>query len=171
MSTSSTNPSTDQTRVSVLVAVAPDAAFQIFTEEIDLWWRRGPRYRIFGAERGIVHLEPRLGGRLYESIEAGADMRLVETGRVTCWEPPTRLVFDWRAHNFAPDEVTEVEVTFEASRSGTLVTVVHRGWSRIRLDHPVRHGLEVVAFLRMMGLWWGDLVSAMRCHAGSRTSS
>lgn len=27
----------------------------------------------------------------------------------------------------------------------------HRGWSRIRPDHPARHGLAVQAFIRMLG--------------------
>jgi hypothetical protein len=58
-----------------------------------------------------------------------------------------------------------VEVRFQPSPSGTLVTVEHRGWSRIRPDHPARHGLEVGPFLRMMGLWWGDLLSALREYA------
>src|SRR4029453_10334200 len=40
-------------------------------------------------------------------------------GRVRVWEPPARLVFEWRAVNFAPEEKTEVEVTFEARTGGT----------------------------------------------------
>jgi uncharacterized protein YndB with AHSA1/START domain len=69
---------------------------------------------------------------------------------VTAWEPPTRLVLDWCAVNSDPTEKTEVEVTF--SPSGTWVSVVHRGWSRFRPDHPARDGLEVPAFVRMIGL-------------------
>jgi uncharacterized protein YndB with AHSA1/START domain len=154
----------DQARVSVLVAVSPDVAFRVFTEEIDQWWRRGPKYRVAGARRGFMRIEPGVGGRLFESFESGAETRVVETGRVTAWEPPARLVFEWRSVTFAPSETTEVEVTFEPSPSGALVTVTHRGWSRIRPDHPVRHGLEIAAFIRMMGLWWGDLLSSMREH-------
>ena len=161
----------DQARVSVRVAVEPEVAFRIFTEEIDQWWRRGLRYRVAGRRRGIIHLEPGVGGRLFESFETGSATRVVETGRVTTWEPPRRLVFEWRAVNFAPSEKTEVEVIFEPSPSGTLVTVTHRGWSKIRLDHPARHGHDVVGFIRMMGLWWGDLMSSLREHtvaSGSR---
>jgi uncharacterized protein YndB with AHSA1/START domain len=155
----------DQARVSVLVAVAPAAAFRIFTEEIDAWWRRGLRYRMAGRRRGIIHLEAGVGGRLFESFESGGETRVVETGRVTAWDPPARLAFEWRAANFAPAESTEVEVVFQPSASGTLVTVTHRGWSRIRPDHPARHGLEVAAFIRSMGLWWGDLMTSLREHA------
>jgi uncharacterized protein YndB with AHSA1/START domain len=164
---SAARPAGDQARVSVLVEVPPAAAFRIFTEEIDGWWRRGQRYRVIGGERGIIHLEAGVGGRLFESIETGSGPRIVETGRVTAWDPPARLVFEWRAANFAPAEVTEVEVLFEESPSGTLVTVTHRGWSQIRPDHPARHGLEVAPFLRMLGMWWGDLMSSLRVHGSA----
>jgi uncharacterized protein YndB with AHSA1/START domain len=149
----------------VLVAVDPDTAFRVFTEEIDRWWKRGLAYRVIGKDRGIIHLEPGVGGRLYESFDTPSGPRVFETGRVVSWEPPARLLLEWRAVNFAPEEKTEVEVLFERSPSGTLVTVTHRGWSAIRPDHPVRHGNEVPAFIRMMGLWWGELLSALREHA------
>jgi uncharacterized protein YndB with AHSA1/START domain len=156
----------DQAKVSVLVEVPPDDAFRIFTEEIDLWWRRGLKYRVAGKRRGIIHLEPKVGGRLFESFELSTGTKVVETGTVTAWEPPARVVFEWRAVNFAPgDPSTEVEVSFQPSPSGTTVTVVHRGWSKVRPDHPARHGLEVPAFIRMMGMWWGDLMASLREHS------
>ena len=157
---------TDAARVSVQVAVPPDVAFRVFTEEIDRWWRRGLKYRVAGARRGLIHIEAGVGGRLYESFDADGGTRVVETGRVTAWDPPARLAFEWRATNFAPGERTEVEVTFAASGDGTLVTVVHRGWGAIRPDHPVRHGLESTGFLRMMGLWWGELMTGLREYVG-----
>jgi uncharacterized protein YndB with AHSA1/START domain len=154
----------DEVNVSVLVAVEPDQAFRVFTEEIDQWWRRGLKYRVASGGRSVLRLEPRVGGRLLESFDGDSGPKLLATGTVTVWEPPFKLVFEWRALNFAPSEKTEVEVKFEATPSGTLVTVKHRGWSRIRPDHPVRHGLEVRAFIRMMGLWWADLMTSMREH-------
>jgi uncharacterized protein YndB with AHSA1/START domain len=157
-------PRGDRATVSVLVRVPPAEAFRIFTEEIDSWWRGGLKYRI-GKQRSVVHLEPKLGGRLFESFETAAGAKVKETGRVTCFEPPLRLVLEWRAVNFAPHESTEVEVTFEPSPSGTLVTVQHRGWSKIRPDHPVRHGEEPSPFIRRMGMWWGELLSSLRERA------
>ena len=59
-------------------------------------------------------------------------------------------------------ERTEVEVLFEPAPSGTLVTIQHRGWAAVRPDHPARHNLDVPAFIRMMGLWWGDQLTALR---------
>lgn len=158
-------PPGDQARASVSVAVEPAAAFRIFTEEIDRWWRRGSKYRVSGKARGILHLEAGVGGRLFEEVESRGGPRAIETGRVTAWEPPARLVFEWRAVNFAPAEKTEVEVTFDPAPSGTLVTVTHRGWSRIRPDHPARHGADVPRFIRDMGMWWGELLSSLREHA------
>jgi len=154
----------DEATVSVLVPVPPDEAFRVFTEEIDQWWRRGLQYRV-ARGRSVIHVEPRVGGRLLESIETPAGARVIESGLVTAWEPPSRLVFEWRAVNFAPSEKTEVEVVFAQSPSGTLVTLRHRGWSRIRADHPARHGQEIPSFIRMLGLWWGGLMTSMREHA------
>ena len=152
----------DQATISVLVEVEPAIAFRIFTEDIDRWWRRGLQYRVSGKHRGIIRLEPRVGGRLFESFTTSRGEQVAESGRVTAWDPPARLVFEWRAANFDPSEKTEVEVIFAPSPSGTLVTVKHRGWSAIRADHPVRHGEDVAAFLRSMGLWWGDQMTSLR---------
>jgi uncharacterized protein YndB with AHSA1/START domain len=155
----------DAARVSVRVAVAPAEAFRVFTEEIDLWWRRGLKYRVAGKRRGILCIEARVGGRLFESLPTGKGTRVIETGRVTVWDPPARLVFEWRATNFAPAEKTEVEVRFEPSGDdATLVTVTHRGWAAIRPDHPARHGQDVAPFLASMGRFWGDLLTSLREH-------
>lgn len=161
----------DQARATVLVSVPPAVAFRVFTEEIDQWWRRGLKYRVSGGNRGFIHLEPRAGGRLYESFEARGKTRVFETGTVMAWEPPSRLVFEWRGANFAPGERTEVEVSFAPSASGTLVIVTHRGWASLRPDHPVRHGQEVAAFIRMMGLWWGEQLTSLRVQAAALRSN
>lgn len=152
----------DRARASVQVAVPRDEAFRIFTEEIDRWWRRGLAYRVMKGDGGVLCLEGFVGGRLFESFEGPGGPRVVPTGTVTAWEPPGRFAFEWRAVNFAPDEKTEVEVTFEPRGEGTLVTVTHRGWDAIRGDHPVRHGKDVAGFLRMKALWWGALLGSLR---------
>jgi len=157
----------DQARVSVVVGVPPDVAFRIFTEEIDLWWRRGLKYRVAGTNPGSIHMEPRQGGLVFESFESGSEMKIFETGKITLWEPPSRLIFDWRGVNFSADEKTEVEVIFQRNSSGTLVTVTHRGWRTIRADHPVRHNLDMPSFIGMIGLWWGDLMTSLRDYSAA----
>src|SRR6478609_5798321 len=75
----------DRARVSVAVAVDAPTAFDIFTREIDQWWRRGARFRNAGARRGVVCIEPHVGGRLFESIEGKVASHVVEIGRVSVW--------------------------------------------------------------------------------------
>jgi uncharacterized protein YndB with AHSA1/START domain len=150
----------DRARVSVTVAVAPPLAFELFTEEIDRWWRRGPKFRHGG--RGFLRIEPRAGGRLFESIDTEGGPHVIEVGSVRIWEPPRRLSFSWRNANFAAHELTEVEVEFAPAATGTLITVTHSGLSALRSDHPARHGLQGAAFSRMFGLWWGEQMSSLR---------
>ena len=164
------SPRGDRSRATVTVAVEPEEAFRLFTEQLDLWWRRGKRYRIAEGDRGLMALEPGVGGRVFESWhDAGGIERVREIGRVLVWEAPRRLVFTWRAANFEQHECTEVEVRFSPAGEGrTAVIVEHRGWAAIRDDHPVRHGQATEAFLRQMGLWWGDLLTSLRLVASGQ---
>ncbi|MBL8522763.1 MAG: SRPBCC domain-containing protein [Betaproteobacteria bacterium] len=155
----------DQAKAMVSVAVPIEEAFRIFTEEIELWWRRGPRFRSAPGTAGLICLEPKIDGRVFESFTDEFGETVVEIGRIKAWQPPTRLLLDWRNANFAPDEKTEVEVLFESSTTGTRVTVIHRGWRDIRADHPSRHGLPQAEFIRMVGMWWGDLLGNLRQKA------
>ena len=42
----------NQASVTVFVEAPIDIAFTVFTEETDLWWRRGMKYRIAGKRPG-----------------------------------------------------------------------------------------------------------------------
>jgi hypothetical protein len=156
----------DKVTVTVFVQVAPADAFAVFTGEIDQWWRRGPAYRVAGKQPGVLHLEPRLGGRLFEEYREGAAVH--EVGTITAWDPPGHLAFEWRSITFVSGETTSVDVRFVASGGGTRVTLEHRGWSTIRADHPVRHGKATTVFLGELGRWWGALLSSLREHAAER---
>lgn len=154
--------SAELVRVTTTVAVDPATAFAIFTEEVDRWWRRGPRHRFRPGRDGTLAFEPGAGGRLVEVYAPGDEH---EVGEVRVWEPGRRLVFAWRGVGFAPGEETEVEVRFERAAAGTRVTLEHRGWEALRADHPARHGLAGPAFASLMGLWWGDQLNALRARA------
>jgi len=152
----------DSARVSVTVAVAPPLAFEIFTAEIDRWWRRGIKFRHSGGRGGFLRIESEVGGRLFETIDGDGGPHVLEVGRVRVWDPPRRVSFTWRNANFAVHEETQVDVEFAAASAGTLVTVTHRGFSVLRDDHPARHGLQGADFSRMIGLWWGEQMSSLR---------
>ncbi len=158
----------DSAAASVYVAVAIEDAFDVFTNEIDLWWRHGAKFRIAGKRLGKLTFEPRLGGRLFETVELSSGSRTFHVGSVVEWDPPRRLALEWRNVNFKPHEKTFVEVTFTPRGDGTMVRVEHRGWSALPKDHPARHGLEGAAFARMIGLWWGDLLTSLREHVALR---
>jgi hypothetical protein len=160
-----TEPPHDSVRVSAYVAVAPAAAFAIFTEEIDGWWRRGPRFRAGGQAPGALHMETRLGGRIFEAYDAD---RLHEVGVVVAWQPPEHFAFTWRSITFTRGETTRVDVRFAPRGAGTEVRLEHSGWAQIPDDHPVRHGEIGSAFLTRMGRWWADLLTSLREHAGDR---
>jgi activator of HSP90 ATPase len=154
----------DAITATTVVAVDPATAFAVFTDEVDAWWGRGPRFRFRPEGDGVLRFEGGAGGRLIEVFDAdGADF--YEVGRVRVWEVAKRLVFEFRARAFEPGESTEVEVRFEPVARGTRVTVEHRGWAALGADHPVRHALDDTAFVNVMGVWWGDQLAAAARHA------
>jgi uncharacterized protein YndB with AHSA1/START domain len=159
----------DRVSVTVTVGVEPAVAFEVFTQEIDRWWRKGKRYRIGRREPSVICLEPGIGGRVFEQYEGNDGTRVHESGRITVWDPPAHLAFEWRGVNFAPGEVTLVDVTFTATETGTRVVLDHSGFAKLRPDHPVRHGEPDVQFIRRLGLWWGDLLKGLRERIDDRS--
>lgn len=155
----------DSLRVQTFVRVDIDDAFDVFTLELDAWWRHGPAYRVGGKHEGALHLEPKLDGRVFQ--EYGVNGSAVhEIGQITAWERPTHFAFTWRGINFAGDDPsTTVEVWFEQADEGTRVTLEHRGFAGLRAGHPVRHGKSNEQFIREFGLWWGQLATSFRERA------
>jgi uncharacterized protein YndB with AHSA1/START domain len=110
-------------RKSVTVARTGDEAFDIFTRGIARWWPMRP-HSVSQERATSCALEPRVGGRVYETRDDGATF---EWGRVTAWDPPHRLVLAWYPGR-EPSTAQEVEITFTAVPGGTRVDLVHRGW-------------------------------------------
>ncbi|CAN5913481.1 SRPBCC domain-containing protein [soil metagenome] len=152
----------DVVRVQTFVRVPLRDAFDVFTLEIDRWWGHGPAYRVGGKHQGPLHLEPTLGGRVFQQYGKAGDA-VHEIGTITTWDPPNAFAFTWRGINFKPsDSNTHVSVRFEPGTEGTRVFLEHRGWADIPADAPVRHGEPVDKFIATVGMWWGRLVSFMR---------
>ena len=114
-----TSPDAQQTRTvasQVTVSVDPQTAFAAFTDEIDLWWVRGPINFHDAARARAMRCEHGVGGRLLEVYD-DATGDAFELGRITSWHPGEQL-----AWNSAVDDV-QVEVRFTRASAGTTVTV------------------------------------------------
>ncbi len=108
----------------LVVAVAPQKAFEVFTAGFDRWWPRS--HSIGEAPLKTAVIEGREGGRWYGLLENG---REAEWGEVLAWDPPRRLLLAWRIGadwKYDPQLLTEVEVVFSPEGEGTRVNFEHR---------------------------------------------
>jgi uncharacterized glyoxalase superfamily protein PhnB len=134
-------PELGQVTSSVQVAIDPETAFAVFTEEVDLWWVRGPINHHAAGRMVAMRCEPGVGGRLLEVYDDSAG-DVLELAVITVWEPGRRLA--WRS---SLDDV-RIEVTFEADGAGTIVRVV----ATIPVDGLDRGG---TAWVRVVPKWFG----------------
>ena len=149
---------TSSVLVSLRVAAKPRRAFEAFTQEIGVWWRPNALFQLTPRGDGELRFEGGEGGRLVSALANG---KVFEIGRITAWVPGERLAFTWRQATFAPDQVTHVEVRFEAVGEETRVTVEHRGWDAIPQDHAARHGFPLGVFQIRQAEHWRALLNAM----------
>ncbi|HEU4986236.1 MAG TPA: SRPBCC family protein [Rhizobiaceae bacterium] len=112
-------------RRSVTVNVPQDKAFEVFTSGLSRWWPS--THSIGSSPLNMATMEPRVGGRWYETGEDGNEC---EWGEVLAWEPPSRVLLAWRintAWKFDPSIHTEVEIRFvPLAQGGTRVELEHR---------------------------------------------
>jgi uncharacterized protein YndB with AHSA1/START domain len=109
---------------SVVVAAAPERAFEVFTTGFDSWWPRS--HSIGDSPLKTAVMEPKAHGRWYGRLENGTES---EWGEVLAWEPPRRVLLAWRIGadwRYDPNLHTEVEVTFTPQGASTRVTLEHR---------------------------------------------
>src|SRR4051812_28383342 len=121
----------------VEVPVQPDTAFRVFTEEMDLWWVRGPiNFYSEGGRVVEVRCEPGVGGRIVEVLDKRTGGDALERARITVWEARGRVGWGSSVGD------VETEVRFEPMNDGTRVVVEHRipeggvdkggtAWSRV----------------------------------------
>jgi uncharacterized protein YndB with AHSA1/START domain len=118
----------------VRVSLPPERAFTAFVEGISQWWQKG---KTIGAEPHVaIVIEPRAGGRWFERDAQGTEC---DWGQVLAWEPPHRLLLGWQLDakfRYDPAILTEVELSFSPTGSGTSVTLEHRNLERFGADAP-----------------------------------
>lgn len=142
--------------VSLRVSAAPARAFAVFTEQIGAWWKSNGLFQFTSGPPGRLAFE---SGCL---IEAKPDGSRFEIGRVTAWEPGSRVAFTWRQASFSAEQETQVEVRFEPVGDATRVTVEHRGWDTIPIERAARHHFPDAIFLQRHGEWWQQLLASCR---------
>jgi hypothetical protein len=103
---------------SVLLPLAPRAAFELFTRKIGEWWPSDRRHTR-DSKSEIFLLET---GRFFERARDGHE---VELGLVRLWDVPHRILLDFFIAT-SPEKPTEVEIAFIAKGGGTEVVVTHR---------------------------------------------
>jgi uncharacterized protein YndB with AHSA1/START domain len=117
-------------RKSIRVKACQRHAFEVFTKWLDRWWPR--RASIGAAPMKAVTMEPRLGGRWYET---GVDGSQCDVGRILLWDPPNCFIVSWDLNShWQPDPSvgSEVEVRFTAEGPDTtLVELEHRKFERM----------------------------------------
>jgi uncharacterized glyoxalase superfamily protein PhnB len=125
----------------VEVAADPLTAFTAFTDELDLWWVRGPINAYDSGRLVEMRCEPGVGGRILEVYDAESGDGL-ELARITVWEPGRRVA--WKS---SLDDVT-IDVRFDETATGTIV----------RLEATVSEGGEDrggSSFVSVTPPWFG----------------
>lgn len=106
-------------------------AFRIFTEEISAWWplESHTRAKTAAGERTVrVTVEPRVGGRVYETLQDGREL---DWGEVRAWDPGKVFALGWRLGR-PVEQTTDVSVTFEPiDAQSCRVTLTHENWERM----------------------------------------
>lgn len=148
--------------VSLRVPAAPEKAFDVFTEDIGLWWRPGALFQLTPRGDGTLSFQDR--ERLVTTLPNG---KVFEIGRVHVWLRGERLAFSWRQATFAPDQVTEVDIRFEQAGAETRITVEHRGWDTIPQDHVARHGFPLQHTQLHLATHWRTALDSFRQRLGS----
>lgn len=142
--------------VSLRVNASPQRAFEVFTQEIGAWWRPNGLFQLTPRGDGVLSFEDE--ARIITTLPNG---KVFEIGRVSVWRPGEHLSFSWRQASFTPDQITHVDVRFEAVGGETRVTVEHRGWDTIPQDHVARHGFPLAATQMRLAEHWRAMLGSL----------
>ena len=106
-------------------------AFHLFTDEIAAWWPTKSHSRARDADGEVtvgVTFEPRVGGRLFETLNTGEER---DWGEVVAYEPGQRVVFTFQMGR-PKEQAGEVEVRFDPLDARSCrVTLTHSHWERM----------------------------------------
>jgi uncharacterized protein YndB with AHSA1/START domain len=140
----------DSVTESIYIKASKAKVFEAFVNHIDEWWPRQGKYNYSFAtedtQPGQIQIEPRLGGRFYETFANG---QVYQIGEVLAWQPPDRLQLSWKGREYqAP---TLIDVFFDQADAHTKVTLTHSGFSAAGVpEYAESYGVgwnEILGFL------------------------
>jgi hypothetical protein len=110
------------------VKASREKAFDTFVAGRGGWWLKGPS--LLQSPQKDVVIEPRMGGRWYETGEDGSEQ---SWGRVLGWERPDRVLLAWQLNaewTYDPEFETRIEVRFTPDGDHIIVDFEHRDLER-----------------------------------------
>jgi DNA-binding transcriptional ArsR family regulator len=128
---SETNMMIEPVVKAVSLALTPEAAFDLFTEQMTSWWPL-ESHSVGEARAVSVRIEPTVGGRIIETTDDGVEH---EWGKVTAWDTGKRVEFTWYP-GLPQDQQTVVDVRFREIAGGSEMLLVHSGWEARGEDGP-----------------------------------
>jgi len=140
---------------SLRVNAPQEKAFRVFLRGMGRWWP--PEHSVLSSPRTDVVVEPRAGGRWYETAADGSES---QWGRVLAWEEPERALLAWQLNadfEYDPEFHTEVEVRFIPDGDGTRIEFEHRGLEAF--------GAKAATVVPMMDAGWGEILDLYRADA------
>jgi uncharacterized protein YndB with AHSA1/START domain len=137
----------DSVTESIYIRASKARVFDAFVNHIDAWWPRKGKYNYSFAgedtQPGQIQIEPRLGGRFYETFANG---QVYQIGEVRTWQPPDRLQLTWQGPEYkAP---TLIDVFFDQADAHTKVTLVHSGFEAAGLPE----------YAESYGVGWNEIL-------------
>lgn len=118
----------DPVVVSVEVALAPEDAFRLFTEQMHSWWPV-ELHSIGEDQVETLVAETHAGGRIYELWRDGTTKDWADV--LEC-DPPHHLRLAW--HPNESGRSTDVTIAFSPTAAGTKVQLTHFGWEKLGAD-------------------------------------
>ncbi len=105
------------------LGLTPADAFDLFVNRMSEWWPLNT-HAVSTDDAEDIRIDGRVGGVINEVTRDGVEY---VWGVIAAYDPGQRIQFTW--HPGTPeDAATQVDVRFDATETGTRVTLVHTGW-------------------------------------------
>lgn len=115
-------------RIEATVPLPQQQAFEVFTEQMNVWWPRQGVFPFSFAPKTTrplhIRFEAQAGGRYYESFADGSEYLI---GSISVWNPPAELAYSWRDPTW--EGSTDIRLRFTPEGESTRVTYTQGGFA------------------------------------------